>query len=261
MIPDDITGELVQKLMNDLTMMRYDVEVQVGPGPSSKRTETAQILSQLAQGNPALQAIVTPSIMRSLDFEESDLVAELAEATLSPEMQEIIKRKRNKGNPDAQDNSQAMVQQAVEAVRQEAAQQLQLADQQLMEIQKQLDQAKMSAADKSRELDLKEQELGLKAQEMQAKQLADENKVSGDVRIAEIEAQKEIEVATIQAQMEIVKNENTPAPVTPPEKPEQEKNLTVIIDNKSGVVRKIVSLEKTVDGKYRGEVTEVSEGE
>jgi len=257
MLPDDITGELVQKLVNDLSMMRYDVEVQTGPGPSSKRTETAQILSQLAQGNPALQAIVTPSIMRSLDFEESDLVAELAEATLSPEMREIIQKKRNKGKPDAQADGQAAIQQAVEAVRQEAAQELQLSDQKMMEMQKQIEQLSLAAKDKSRELDLKEQELALKAREMQAKQSEEMEKVAGDVRIAEIEAQKEVDVATIQAQAEIVKQEiGTPVPVAAPEKPEQEKNLTVIIDNKSGTVRKTISLIAPSGQKYTGEVTE-----
>jgi hypothetical protein len=224
---DDITGELVEKLLNDLTIMRYDIEAQVGPGPASKRTETAQILSQLAQGNPALQAIVTPSIMRSLDFEESDLVAELAEATLSPEMREIIKKKRNKGKPDAQDDSGQAMQQAVEAIRQEAAQQLQLVDQQLAQVTAQLEQEKMKAQDKSRELDIKERELALKEQESQ-------DKAMSEVRIAEIEAQAEVDVATIQAQAEIIKNESTPVPPAP-EKPTDNQPSVLVVDSQGAV--------------------------
>lgn len=68
---DPVTGQKV----NDLSIGKYDVVVDVGPAYNTKRIEAADGMVQLLQAAPQYAPIILPRVAKNLDWPESDEIA------------------------------------------------------------------------------------------------------------------------------------------------------------------------------------------
>lgn len=137
-VEDPETGEVkeIEKIYN-LTVGKYDLTVKAGPSFASKREEFVAMAGELMRGNPMLQQILTPMIVKNFDIPDAKEIVEKLEA-MSP------------GNP------------AVEQVKTEAKQAFGQMQQQMQQMQAQLqaaeqqnEQLKTQSAQKDRELEIK----------------------------------------------------------------------------------------------------------
>lgn len=76
--PDGQVREVMK--MYDLTAGKYDLTVKAGPSFSSRREEFVSMAVELIRGNPALQQILTPMIVKNFDIPEADEIVEKIEA-------------------------------------------------------------------------------------------------------------------------------------------------------------------------------------
>jgi hypothetical protein len=83
-VTDPVTGESVA---NDLSVGRYDVVVDAGPGYMTKRLESADGLVQILSAAPNLAPLIVPRIAKNLDWPESDELAEEIRAMNQPQQQ------------------------------------------------------------------------------------------------------------------------------------------------------------------------------
>jgi hypothetical protein len=70
----------------DLTAGRYDVTVQVGPSFNTKRQEAVASMSELARAYPPLMQLAGDLIVKNMDWNGADEIAERLEAALPPEL-------------------------------------------------------------------------------------------------------------------------------------------------------------------------------
>ena len=85
-VVDEATGQTV--LINDLSLGKYSVVVNVGPHYSTKRAETAYNLTELAGVVPRIGELGADIIISNLDFEGADEMANRLKKTLPPELTE-----------------------------------------------------------------------------------------------------------------------------------------------------------------------------
>lgn len=167
-------------VLNDLSAGKYDVSVSTGPSFSTQRAEFADLMLQMAQGNPQLMAVAGDLVMGSLDFPKAEEVAERLKMMLPPPVQQALAKGK-----ELSPESMLAMQQAEQAM-QEAQMQLQ----QLQEAAAQLAQDKAATdADK-------------------AQTAAQKAQIQADIKVAQAEfdkreAQFEAEVAKAQAAMAI----------------------------------------------------------
>ena len=133
-VTDPITGKVVA---NDLSLGRYDIVIDAGPGYATKRLEAADGAVQLLQSAPNFAPILIPRIVKNLDW---------------PEAQEIGDEIQKASQP----------QQAPPDPRIQADMQLKQMD---LEAKK-MDMAGQQMGLKAKEMDLQAQQMGLKAKEM-----------------------------------------------------------------------------------------------
>jgi hypothetical protein len=127
-------------VLNDLSAGKYDVSVSTGPSFSTQRAEFADLMLNMAQGNPALMQVAGDLVMGSLDFPKAEEVAERLKLMLPPPVQQALSADK-KLPPE--------VMQAMQHVEQQA-QQLQGAMQELQQQATQLEQEKAGVtADKA----------------------------------------------------------------------------------------------------------------
>jgi len=77
---DPLTGQK----SNDLTIGKYDVVVDVGPGYTTKRLEAADGMIQFTQAAPQFAPVIFPRIAKNLDWPESDEIAQEMQAMMQP---------------------------------------------------------------------------------------------------------------------------------------------------------------------------------
>ena len=73
----------VGTVMNDMTVGRYDVVMETGPGYNSKRQEAVEAMMPLLNGNEALFNAAADLVFRNMDFPGADLIADRL-AALNP---------------------------------------------------------------------------------------------------------------------------------------------------------------------------------
>lgn len=78
---DPISG----KKINDLSVGRYDVVVDVGPGYTTKRLEAADGMIQLLQAAPQFAPVIIPRIAKNLDWPESDAIGQEMQQMMQPQ--------------------------------------------------------------------------------------------------------------------------------------------------------------------------------
>lgn len=300
----DETGAMVEKILNPMSEINVDVEVAVGPGPASKRAETAEMLTRMSSANPASAPAVMPLVAKSLDFEYADDLYKLLVAGLPPALQAILKGEDEDGKAGIQAQVQAGIEQfkaqvmpGMQKIEQDlqvmqenlqtAQQNLQTVSQEKAQLQQKVEAATMLMKDKVAEHQLEERKVSLEERRfaIEEKRAAMEDQkrtIDGNVVASpstDIESVKAQNAELAQAvagalkklheviakgadgkeSQAIVKqiaelSEKITA-ISQTEKKSAE-NLTIVIDNKGGQVRKTVSL-RSPDGKeYTGEVTE-----
>ena len=80
------------EIINDMSAGKYDVSVSTGPSFSTQRAEFADLMLNMAQGNPQIMAAAGDLIMGSLDFPKADEVAERLKMLLPPPIQQQLQQ-------------------------------------------------------------------------------------------------------------------------------------------------------------------------
>ncbi len=145
---------------NDLSQAKFNsVRVILGPSYASRRAEAVQQLTQLIQAMPQVGQIGADLVVKNLDFDGADQLAERLRAILPPQVMQIANPKMAQSMPQAPDPMQ---------LEQEAAQRAMD-----METQK----AEMTLANKQKEAELnlqtKQQEAELNLQAKRAEKELD----------------------------------------------------------------------------------------
>ena len=70
------TDEGVEKILNDVSVGRYDVVMDTGPGYQSKRLEAVDSMMSLLAADPNLMAQAGDLIFRNMDFPGADIIAD-----------------------------------------------------------------------------------------------------------------------------------------------------------------------------------------
>lgn len=83
---EDDTLEVVQKIINDVTVGKYDVIVKAGPSYASLREESLDAMIEVGQSWPKLMDIAGDEVVRAMDWPESDKIADRIKKTLPPEL-------------------------------------------------------------------------------------------------------------------------------------------------------------------------------
>ena len=108
----------VERVLNDLTIGRYDVRVNVGPNYTTKRQEAAEKTLELTRTFPALMGIAGDLVVKNMDIPGADQIAERLEKALPPGM----KAQDPQAQPDPQQamamQAQQMQMQAAQAMEQ-----------------------------------------------------------------------------------------------------------------------------------------------
>lgn len=165
-----------EEVMHDLTRGKYLVTVSTGPSYESQRTEAADKLVDLVGKFPQIMGVAGDLIVRNLDFQGADELADRLQALIPPQALAA-------SNPTNGDNGQAqaaLLQQQIEQM----GQQLQQAQQQGQEQAQALQQAQGQLATKSQEIQLK----------AQAEEQAIQSKAQVDLLLAREKASHEMEM-------------------------------------------------------------------
>lgn len=107
--------------VNDVTVGKFAVRIQVGQSHSSKREAAAQGMMEFLRVNPAAAPLISDLIAKMQDWPESDRVAERLRATLPPQLQDETDGDMT---PEEQMQRQQAMMQAQQ--QQQAAQMLQM---------------------------------------------------------------------------------------------------------------------------------------
>jgi hypothetical protein len=158
---------------------KYDVVVTTGPNFTTQREQTrdsmVQTIQALGPQNPASNVLL-PSIVKTLDWDNADKIAEALTSMLPPQIQQIL---TDKGTGGEQDPRAVAMQQAM--------------TQQVQQMQQQMQQAMGQA-------------------QQQISQLTEENqqlKSGLQAKLADIEAKKEMHALDKQLERERLMNEQT----------------------------------------------------
>lgn len=117
----DAQGNAVEKIY-DLTTGRYDVVVEVGPSFTTKRQESVDSMTTLAQAYPPLMAAAGDILVKNMDWPEAQAVAERLQALAPPPIQALINKDDKTPIPpqvqQQMQQSQQMIQQLTQTVHQ-----------------------------------------------------------------------------------------------------------------------------------------------
>ena len=130
----------------DLSLGKYDVTVSTGPSYATKRQEMVDTLLSLVQSYPQMAQFTGDLLVKNMDFQGGDEIAERLKRTIPPE---IIGEDKEQGNQPIPPQVQAQMQQMNQMVEQ---------------LTQQLNQAQDTLSQKSLELQSKERIEELKLQ-------------------------------------------------------------------------------------------------
>lgn len=128
----EIGEDGIQRVLNDLSVGRYDVTVSAGPSYTTQRQEAAEGMSQLAQAYPPLMQAAGDLVVGNMDWPGADDIAERLKRTIPPQ---IV----------GQDDEGQPIPPEVQAQMQQMQQMLEQAQQQLQEAQSGVAKARIDA--------------------------------------------------------------------------------------------------------------------
>lgn len=106
----------VARVMNDLTIGRYDVTVAAGPSYTTARQEAAEAKTQFAQSWPKLMDAAGDLVIRDMDWPGADKIAERLKKTMPPE----LTREDDEQEPQIPPEVQQQIQQMDQVIQQQA---------------------------------------------------------------------------------------------------------------------------------------------
>jgi chromosome segregation ATPase len=227
------------------------------------------LMQPTMQTNPAAGSVLLMETVKLLDTPNADRLQKAVKATLDPRIQEILDQDEvgEGGDPQVQ-----AVKQQYEVQLQQLAMQLEQAGVTVQQLQEALKAAEQKLADRSEEMKLKAMDQENKAAESEAKLKADSERTQAEVLIAQIQAQSSDEVKEVRDELGALakavagveqamkalaakgngKVEAAPVAPAPTMQP-------IVIPIGGGGNRK-VTVKKTKEGQWSGEVTEGEEG-
>lgn len=113
----DDQGQAIQKIY-DLTTGEYDIVVESGPSYTTKRQETAENMTQMAQAYPPLMQVAGDILVKNLDWPGADDVADRLKAMLPPQIQALIAKDDKTAIPPAVQQALAQGKQTIDALTQ-----------------------------------------------------------------------------------------------------------------------------------------------
>lgn len=123
--------------MHDLTVGKYDLTVSTGPNYTTQRQETADQMMQLIQAYPAAAPLVGDILVKSLDWQGADEIAErirrmipqqaMGEQQLPPEVMQVIEAGKAKIAELTAENQQLKAGNQVDMAKVESDQQARVA--------------------------------------------------------------------------------------------------------------------------------------
>lgn len=170
-----VDGALNAIRLNDVTVGEYAVVVESGPSYATKRQETSDKMLSLVNSFPPIAQVAADLIVKSMDVEDADQIADRLKLALPPNIQAAEQMKAGGMKPP---DPQVM--------------------QQMMQMQQQLQQANQAMAQMRDELE--KAQSGVQAK-IQSAQIA----AQSDATVAQINADVELKKANIAAQVALEK--------------------------------------------------------
>lgn len=87
--PPAILADAVEKVLNDMTVGKYDVVVSTGASYTTKREENTELFMQLIQTAPQTLQIMGDIMFKNMDIDDADIVSKRFKALLPPEIKAI----------------------------------------------------------------------------------------------------------------------------------------------------------------------------
>ena len=84
-VMDEATG--IARVLNDVTVGRYDVVMETGPGYNSKREAAVEAMMPLVGSNQKLMDVAGDLVFRNMDWPGADEIAKRLQAMLPPQFQ------------------------------------------------------------------------------------------------------------------------------------------------------------------------------
>lgn len=143
--------------INDLTVGKYDVRVNVGPNYSTRRQETAEGMLEFIRVFPPAAAVTADLVAKSMDWPDADKFADRLKKTLPPGVRDL----EDMSLEERQTAQQGMAQQAQQAQFAQAMQQTEATKAQAEAIEAQADaeKARLEAQEQGLELAMKSGQL------------------------------------------------------------------------------------------------------
>lgn len=180
-----INGKMVeeQEQAFDLTKGKYDVRVTTGASFTTKRQETATVLSELIKAQPELAAIMGDIYFKNSDFSGAEAMAERMKKWIEKNNPGMIESEEGEEPVDPQ---KIQMQQMIEAMQAELVQLKQNENNKQGELAIKQGDLELKGA----ELQLKQQELELKEAELLGKFKLEDKKIDSENLRTRIDAKK-----------------------------------------------------------------------
>lgn len=146
----------------DLTKGKYSIVIDAGPSYSTKRQQTVDQITMLAQTDPQIMAVAGDILVKNMDWPGAQQISARLKAMLPPPVKAVVEQEDN-GKSDVSPEIQQEIVQMHEII--------QKGQQAIQEMQQALASKQQEQSDKSRELDIKDKDMNLKAFEAKIKVL------------------------------------------------------------------------------------------
>ena len=167
-----ITDDGQVEPVNDLTTGRYDLVVDVGPSYTTKRIEALNMMVEIAKMNPAIMQIAGDLIIKSMDWDGADAIAERLKRTIPAN---IVGEEEGEDKPEIPAEIHQMIEQGKQLIA---------------KLQEENKQLKEENEDKDEDRRLKQYEIDVRAMLESAKLAAAKPDMSAmAVQVAQILAQ------------------------------------------------------------------------
>ena len=163
----------------DMTTGIYDVAVTTGPSYSTKRQESAESMTAMAQAYPPLMQIAGPQIVRSFDWPGANEIAEAMERAMPPQLQTP---------PDMEDIPPQIVGK------------LQQQEQQIGQLNQALEMATAELQKATAQAESKQADIQMKGVDMQIKQ--EQGQIDAKIKLEELAIKRE-ELLIKRAELEL----------------------------------------------------------
>ena len=187
-------GEI--KSIYNFAVGRYDVVVTTGPSYATKRAEAADMMTQLAQGDPTIMAKAGDIIVRNFDMPGAEELSKRLKLFLPPEI-----RQAEEAETGGQQQLPPQVQAAVQQIEQANAM-LDAKAQELSGMQQQVEQGKSELAGRADSIRADMQRLQMEKQLAEAEVKAARDQLTNEVQKKEFDlALKAMELDQREAEM------------------------------------------------------------